>query len=165
MLFNLHPKEHRDELFGRDSEVEYIKRQVRAGNWVIIGGQRGIGKTSLLKVVLNELSRDGLKTIYINVRGINTLRDLLSLLINELNKHKISLRLSLSLNFILGSAGITLSRGSRVFNSLLELLLSINEETVIGLDEVQELSRVSGQLIKILGNVFTGNPKVSFIFM
>ena len=69
MLFNLHPKEHRDELFGRDSEVEYIKRQVRAGNWVIIGGQRGIGKTSLLKVVLNELSRDGLKTIYINVRS------------------------------------------------------------------------------------------------
>ncbi|MGC8543479.1 MAG: AAA family ATPase [Vulcanisaeta sp.] len=164
MLFNLHPKERRDELFGRDSEVEYIERQVRAGNWVIIGGQRGIGKTSLLKVVLNELSRDGLKAIYINVRGINTLRDLLSLLINELNKHKISLRLSLSLNFILGSAGITLSRGSRVFNSLLELLLSINEETVIGLDEVQELSRVSGQLIKILGNVFTSNPKVSFIF-
>ncbi|WP_054857801.1 ATP-binding protein [Vulcanisaeta sp. JCM 16159] len=164
MLFDLHPKEVRDELFGRDEEVEYVKRQVRAGNWVVISGQRGIGKTSLLKVVLNELSRDGFRAIYVNARGITTLRDLLAILINEINKSRVRLRLTVSLNFIIGSAGITLSRGSRVFNGLLELLLSIDEDTVIGIDEVQELSRVSGQFLKILGNVFASNPRVSFVF-
>ncbi|BDR93391.1 AAA family ATPase [Vulcanisaeta souniana] len=164
MLFDLHPKETRGELFGRDEEVEYVKRQVRAGNWVIIGGQRGIGKTSLMKVVLNELSREGFRAIYVNARGVTTLRDLLMMLINEINRSRLKLRLNVSLNFIVGSAGITLSRGSRVFNSLLELLLSIDEDTVIGLDEVQELSRVSGQFLRILGNVFMSNPRVSFIF-
>ncbi|ADN49830.1 AAA family ATPase [Vulcanisaeta distributa] len=164
MLFDLHPKESRDELFGRDEEVEYVKRQVRAGNWVVIGGQRGIGKTSLMKVVLNELSREGFRAIYINARGVTTLRDLLTILVNEVNRTRLRLRLNVSLNFIVGSAGITLSRGSRVFNSLLELLLSIDENTVIGLDEVQELSRVTGQFLRILGNVFMSNPRVSFIF-
>ncbi len=165
MLFDLHPKESRDELFGRDEEVEYVKRQVRAGNWVVIGGQRGIGKTSLMKVVLNELSREGFSAIYVNARGgVTTLRDLLTILVNEVNRTRLRLRLNVSLNFIVGSAGITLSRGSRVFNSLLELLLSIDENTVIGLDEVQELSRVTGQFLRILGNVFMSNPRVSFIF-
>ena len=164
MLFDLHPKEARSELFGRDEEVEYVKRQVKAGNWVVIGGQRGIGKTSLMKVVLNELSGEGFRAIYVNARGITTLRDLLMMLVNEFNRSRLKLRLNISLNFIVGSAGVTLSRGSRVFNSLLELLLSIDEDTVIGLDEVQELSRVSGQFLKILGNVFMTNPKVSFIF-
>ncbi|GAB6948105.1 hypothetical protein JCM16161A_22350 [Vulcanisaeta sp. JCM 16161] len=55
MHFDLHPKEVRDE------EVEYVKRQVRAGNWVVISGQRGIGKTSLMRVVINELSREFLR--------------------------------------------------------------------------------------------------------
>ncbi|WP_243674489.1 ATP-binding protein [Vulcanisaeta distributa] len=166
VLFDLHPKEVRDELFGRDEEVEYVKRQVRAGNWVVISGQRGIGKTSLLKVVLNELSREGFRAIYVNARGgVTTLRDLLAILINEINKSRVRLRLTVSLNFIIGSAGITLSRGgSRVFNGLLELLLSIDEDTVIGIDEVQELSRVSGQFLRILGNVFASNPRASFVF-
>ena len=55
MLFDLHPKERREELFGRDEEVEYAVKQILSGNWLIVGGQREIGKTSLVKVVLNEL--------------------------------------------------------------------------------------------------------------
>ncbi|WP_291998829.1 ATP-binding protein [Caldivirga sp.] len=164
MLFDLHPKESRKELFGRDWEVDYVKRQVKAGNWVIIGGQRGVGKTSLLKVALNELSTEGFKVLYINMRGINTLRDLLAVLINRINESKLSIKLSASLNLVMGSVGLTLNRGYKVANSLLELFLSIKEPLVLGLDEVQEISRVSGQFLKILGNVFSSNPRVSFIF-
>lgn len=57
MLFDLHPKESREELFGRDYEIEYVINQILSGNWVIIGGQREIGKTSLMKVVINELRK------------------------------------------------------------------------------------------------------------
>lgn len=50
MLFDLHPKIELRELFGRGTEVEYIIQQVISRNWVIISGQRGIGKTSVMKV-------------------------------------------------------------------------------------------------------------------
>jgi AAA+ ATPase superfamily predicted ATPase len=164
VLFDLHPKESRDELFGRDSELEFVRRQVLAGNWVVIGGQRGIGKTSLLKVALREFEGDGFRAVYVNLRGVNSLRDLLSLLVNEINRSRINLGLRVSLNFVVGSLGVSVRSGRRVMNSLLELLLSISDRTVIGLDEVQELSRVGGQFLKILGNVFASNPRVSFIF-
>lgn len=164
VLFDLHPKETRSELFGRDSELDFIRRQVTAGNWVVISGQRGIGKTSLIKVALRELEGDGFKVIYINLRGVNSLKGLLSMLVNELSRSRVNLSLRMSLNFMIGSLGLTVRGGRRVASSLLELLLSIGDRTIIGLDEVQELSRVSGQFLKILGNVFSSNPRVTFMF-
>jgi len=93
VLFDLHPKETRSELFGRDSELDFIRRQVTAGNWVVISGQRGIGKTSLLKVALRELEGDGFKVVYINLRGVNSLKGLLSMLVNELSRSRVNLSL------------------------------------------------------------------------
>jgi len=58
------------------------------------------------------------------------------------------------MNFIVGSAGIELRRKAKVVNSLIELLNSIQDDFVIGLDEVQEVSRASKQFLEILGNVF-----------
>lgn len=57
MLFGLSPKMNRRELFGRDAELEIIKAQATAGNWVVVAGQRMMGKTSLVKVALSELGR------------------------------------------------------------------------------------------------------------
>ncbi|MBB5255290.1 AAA family ATPase [Sulfurisphaera ohwakuensis] len=162
MLFDLHPKESRKELFGRDNEVDYAIKQLLSGNWLIVGGQREIGKTSLVKVVLNELrKKHGFEGIYINLRGVRSLNSLLNILTSQLNSLKLSV--DVKVNFIIGSAGIKVKKGAKVVNSLIELLNSLND-FILALDEVQELSKVSKQFLDILGNVFSTNPKLRFIF-
>ncbi|WP_338604724.1 ATP-binding protein [Sulfolobus tengchongensis] len=163
MLFDLHPKESIKELFGREKEVEFVISQLISGNWVIISGQREIGKTSLIKVVINELKkRRKIPGIYVNLRGIKSLNSLLSLMLAEINKG-ISWNFHVNVNFAITNAGIEIKKGSKVVNSLLELLLS-SDEIVIGFDEVQELTSVSKQFLDILGNVYSSNPKVHLIF-
>ncbi|WP_252896654.1 AAA family ATPase [Metallosphaera hakonensis] len=162
MLFDLHPKESRTELFGRDEEVDYAVKQLLSGNWLIVGGQREIGKTSLVKVSLNELrKRQGLKTVYVNLRGIRSLNGLLNSLLSQMNSLKISI--DVKVNFIIGSAGVEVKKGAKAVSSLTELLNSLSN-FVLALDEVQELSKVSKQLLDVLGNVFSTNPKVRFVF-
>jgi len=164
LIFDLHPKERIEELIGREKEVEFTISQLLSGNWVLIAGQREIGKTSLMKVVLNEMKRrHNVRGIYLNLRGVQSLNSLLSLLISEINREKMNFRIKVSLNFIFTSAGIELKKGSKVVNSLLELLNSLNE-TVIAFDEVQELSSVSKQFLDILGNVYATNRNVHMMF-
>ena len=57
-------------MFSRDGEIDKAKSQLLLGNWVIISGQRDIGKTSLMKVVINELKREKRsKGIYLKFKG------------------------------------------------------------------------------------------------
>jgi Predicted ATPase (AAA+ superfamily) len=164
-LFDLHPKEDRKELFGRDKEIDYAISQLLSRNWLTIGGQREIGKTSLMKVVMNEMKKNyGFKGIYVNLRGVRNLSSLLKVILSEINNSKPSFKVTVKLNFIVGSAGIELKRGAKVVNSLIELFNSIEEDAVIGLDEVQEVSQASRQFLEVLGNVFASNPKVRFVF-
>ena len=164
-MFDLHPKETVGELFGRDKEIDFSISQLLSKNWLIIGGQREIGKTSLMKVVINEMKRRyGFKGVYVNLRGVRNLNSLLKALLAEINSDVPSLKVSLKVNFVLGSAGIELRRGAKVVNSLIELLNSIEEEAVIGLDEVQEISQASRQFLEVLGNVFASNPRVRLVF-
>ncbi len=164
-MFDLHPKEDRKELFGRDKEIDYAISQLLSKNWLTIGGQREIGKTSLMKVVMNEMKKNyGFKGIYVNLRGVRNLSSLLKVILSEINNSKPSFKVTVKLNFIVGSAGIELKRGAKVVNSLIELFNSIEEDAVIGLDEVQEVSQASRQFLEVLGNVFASNPKVRFVF-
>ena len=164
MIFDLHPKEKMEELIGREKEVEFAISQLLSGNWVLIAGQREIGKTSLMKVVLNEMKkRHGIKGIYLNLRGVQSLNSLLSLLVSEINKERINFKIKVSVNFIFTSAGIEIKKGSKVVNSLIELLNSI-DETVIAFDEVQEISNVSKQFLDVLGNVYATNRNVHIMF-
>jgi AAA+ ATPase superfamily predicted ATPase len=116
-----------------------------------------------MQVAINELKKKGINGIYLSLRGVKTLRSLFSLLVMEINKSKL---FSLErVNFTIGPLGIEVSKGkANVKKGLLELLLSINQDFVIGLDEVQELSAVSKPLLDVLGNVFMSNSKVRFIF-
>lgn len=166
MLFDLHPKESRSELFGRDREIDFSISQLTSRNWLIIGGQREIGKTSLMKVVINELGRMGFKGVYLNLRGVRTLNSLLDLLVSQINGNLSRLRVSFkaSVNFVVGSAGIEVKRGARVVKGLIELLNSVEDDLLIGLDEVQEVSQASKQFLDVLGNVFASNPRVRFMF-
>ncbi|MEM0374109.1 MAG: ATP-binding protein [Sulfolobaceae archaeon] len=162
MLFDLHPKEDRKELFGRDYEVDYAVKQLLSGNWLIVGGQREIGKTSLVKVVLNELKKKHrFKGIYINLRGVRSLNGLLNSLLSQINLLRLSV--DVKVNFVIGSAGIRVKKGAKTVNSLIELLNSLHD-SILALDEVQELSKASKQFLDVLGNVFSTNPKIRFIF-
>jgi len=66
MLFDERPKEDRRELFGRDREVEELKRAAERP-LVVLTGIRRIGKTSVLKVALKEMNRP---SILIDARGL-----------------------------------------------------------------------------------------------
>ncbi|WP_222703229.1 hypothetical protein [Acidianus manzaensis] len=101
MIFDLHPKENIKDLIGRESEVKYVISQLSSGNWVLISGQREIGKTSLMKVVINEMKKPGL---YLNLRGVKSLNSLLSLLLSEINRNKLNFNFHVNFNFIIGNA-------------------------------------------------------------
>ncbi len=161
MLFGLSPKMSRRELFGRDAELEVIKAQAAAGNWVVVAGQRMMGKTSLVKVALSELGREGFKSIYVNLMGIKSLRGLMQRL-EEAWRGALE-GIDASINLSLGPIHVDVRRRA-ARDSLLSFLLSIDEDTVIALDEVQELSPVAPQLLRVLGNVFASNPRIRFIF-
>lgn len=56
MLFSLKPKENRNELFGRNREVDELKHLIaRKSTIVVMTGIKRIGKTSILLTALNEL--------------------------------------------------------------------------------------------------------------
>jgi Predicted ATPase (AAA+ superfamily) len=118
-----------------------------------------------MKVIINEVKKNyGFKGIYVNLRGVRNLSSLLKVILLEINNSKPSFKVAVKLNFIIGSAGIELKRGAKVVNSLIELFNSIEEDAVIGLDEIQEVSQASRQFLEVLGNVFASNPKIRFIF-
>ncbi len=62
-----------------------------------------------MKVAINELKKKGINGIYLNLRGVKTLRSLLSLLVMEINKSKL---FSLErVNFTIGPLGIEARKG------------------------------------------------------
>lgn len=113
MIFDLHPKERLEELVGRENEAELCIRQLMSGNWVAIGGQREVGKTSLMKVVINELRKKGMAGIYLNLMGVKGLNSLLSLLLSEINRGRIWWRFHVKVNFLVTELGLELSGGAR----------------------------------------------------
>jgi predicted AAA+ superfamily ATPase len=55
MLFSIKPKERRDELYDFEKELEELIKGIERSPITIVIGMRRTGKTSLLKVALNEL--------------------------------------------------------------------------------------------------------------
>ncbi|MEM1541831.1 MAG: ATP-binding protein [Ignisphaera sp.] len=118
MLFDLRPKERRDELFDREEELEILHRLV-GSEWIVILGRRMMGKTSLLKTFLHEV--DG---IYINLSGVRSVKGL----VEELMKYARKLGVEVSV----GPLTISWSR-------LAEDVFSKFDGKVIGFDEAQDL--------------------------
>src|SRR5579859_6294461 len=89
LLFDLGPKDKREELFGRDEEISEMMRLITTGNWVVVLGPRMTGKTSLVKVVLDELrKKKEYDTIYLNLRGTKSIHELLNKLAESINANK-----------------------------------------------------------------------------
>ncbi|MEM1611167.1 MAG: ATP-binding protein [Sulfolobales archaeon] len=67
MLFDPRPKIRREDLFDREREVEELKEAVSRYSLTLLLGIRRIGKTSVLRVALNEL---GAPYIYLDLRAL-----------------------------------------------------------------------------------------------
>jgi AAA+ ATPase superfamily predicted ATPase len=171
-LFNLNPKETPRELFGREEEIEELIRLVRARRWVALLGPRMVGKTSLIKATNTKLEKTGIRAIYVNLWGTKGTHGLLSALADGINHEKtIAQKIRGVAQKIEGMSlrpgGISISLSKKPITTMRDLLATIAEQTqtcVIELDEVQELSVISGHLLKLLANIFNTYPNMVFVF-
>lgn len=171
-LFNLNPKESPRELFGREKEIDELVRLVKARRWVALLGPRMVGKTSLAKVANVRLEKSGVRAVYVNLWGAKGTHGLLSALARGLNDEKSILqKIKDAIDRVegvsVGPSGISISVPKKPMTTIWDLLATIGKqagECVIELDEVQELSVISGHLLKLLANIFNTYPNVVFVF-
>ena len=171
-LFDLNPKESPKELFGRDKELDELVRLIKARRWVAVLGPRMVGKTSLIKVANKSLETAGIKAVYVNLWGAKRTQGLLNALAHGLNSSKGLLqKIRESVGRIegvsLGLGGLSISLSKKPMRTAWDLFSVIGREAgecAIELDEVQELAVISGNLLKLLANVFNTYPNVVFVF-
>ena len=169
MLFDLNPKESPRELFGREKELDELIRLIKSRRWVALLGPRMVGKTSLVKVANTRLGHDA---VYVNLWGARSTQGLLNALVNGLNSSRsLSQRIRDGVQRIeglsLGPGGVSVAAPKKPMKTMWDLLNVIGGlkgDHVIELDEVQELAVISGQLNKMLGNIFNTCPNVVFVF-
>jgi uncharacterized protein len=168
-LFDLTPKDTRRSLYGRVSELDTLVRLIQQGRWVVILGPRMVGKTSLAKAATAQVRRP---TVYVNLWGATGTPGLLNAMLHGINASRPLLnRLRGALRRVdgvtIGAAGLSLAPHPRPLRTVADLVSLLGEEageSVVVLDEVQELAAVSGALLKMLANVFNTHPKVRFVF-
>jgi AAA+ ATPase superfamily predicted ATPase len=171
-LFSLNPKESASELFGRESEIDEFVGLVKAGRWVALLGPRMVGKTSLIKVANARLEKNGVRAVYVNLWGAKGTQGLLNALARGLNDEKGILQKIRGAaerieGISIGPGGVSISVSKRPMATMWDLLATIGKqagECVIELDEVQELSVISGHLLKLLANIFNTYRNVVFVF-
>ncbi len=169
MLFDLTPKDSPEALFGREKEIAELLRLIEAGRWVTVLGPRMVGKTSLIKAARPCLKR---QTVYVNLWGATGVQGLLNALVQSVNSsmslsQKIKEVASRIEGLTVGPSGLSVTMPRKPLTTvwnLLDVLGRLDERLVIELDEVQELSSVSGQLLKVLANIFNTHPSVVFVF-
>ncbi|MGB9895503.1 MAG: AAA family ATPase [Thermoproteota archaeon] len=112
------------------------------------------------------------KTIYVNLWGIKSLNGLLKVLIESLNNSK---SLFNSVKDLLGAieevsltpSGFSLRFSRRPTSTLFSIFSvfgRLNDKIVVELDEIEELSSASPQLLKFLANTFNTYRNIIFIF-
>lgn len=169
MLFDIVPKSSPKTLFGRDEELANLIRLINARRWVTVLGPRMVGKTSLIRAANEKL---GGPTVYVNLWGARGIHGLLDALVQSLNASKgltqkivdATARID---GLSIGPGGLSVTVAKRPLNTfwnLLDMLGRQNKSLVIELDEVQELSAVSGPLLKLLANIFNSHPGIVFVF-
>jgi AAA+ ATPase superfamily predicted ATPase len=166
VLFDERPKERREDLYDREREIDEIKRNV-GRPLILITGIRRIGKTSVLKVALNEVD---IPAVIVDARGLRrnySRADLYRLIAHGLTSSLDKLR-----DLISGIRGIRvmgleveLSWRGRDSLSLIELFDKLNErKIIIAIDEAQRLrGPQSNELKDALAHSYDYNRNITFI--
>ncbi|MEM0372016.1 MAG: ATP-binding protein [Ignisphaera sp.] len=166
MLFDPRPKTNRNELFGRDQELEILHKNIDSP-LTIISGIRRIGKTSLLSVFLNEVD---IPSVLIDLRSLHTnygLRDLYSLI-----SKAFSSRLDKLYDVLKSISGISIrgveveikwrGRGSITLSSLFDALN--RKRIIVAFDEAQKLRGPRSQeFLNALAHAYDYDRNITFI--
>ena len=59
-----------ENFFGREKELDFDVKQIKAGNSLILSAPRRVGKSSFAKKVLEILGNDGWNTVEINLEEV-----------------------------------------------------------------------------------------------
>ncbi len=140
MLFDPRPKERREEIFDREKELESILNGMNEYPISLIIGIRRVGKSSLLKVALNEYSGIG---IYMDTRrlysaGSGSISS--AMLVDEITR------------ILLGKGRVGFLRGGIKVEeiNLLGLHLKPRESTWVDvLDRLEQFGRKTGKKVVI----------------
>lgn len=166
MLFNPRPKSKRDELFGRNRELDVLHRNVDTPITIITGVRR-IGKTSLLNVFLNEVD---IPSVIIDLRSLHVnygLRDFYELLskafTSRLDRFIDILKSISSIRIIGGEIEIKWrGRGSLTLSSLFDELN--RKRVIIAFDEAQKLRGPrSMEFLSAIAHAYDYNRNITFI--
>ena len=174
MLFDLRPKERKEDLFGREKEVEELKKCVKNYPITLLLGIRRIGKSSVLRVALNDIKHG----IYIDVRkmyfesgGWITTQTLSSNFEEALNSLNLGVKKSI-IKFLSKIDGITIDGVSIRFKKDIDLstmLESLNNVGVtIAFDEAQYFRFYGGrggkEVLSLFAYIYDNMKNVSLIF-
>jgi AAA+ ATPase superfamily predicted ATPase len=160
MLFSIKPKERKDELYDFEKELEELMKGVERSPITIVIGMRRTGKTSLLKVALNELRNP---YIYLDTRfSVNpTYRDFIYIVKESLEdfvrryksfREKIVEVLSsvkgVSISIPFSSIDISWRGSSKLefpefFTALNRIGSELKKSVVVAFDEAQELRKIT----------------------
>jgi len=170
MLFIQRPCESRDELFDREEELELALKCVRNNIWIAILGLRMSGKTSLAKVVANELKKEGCEYLYVNLVGVGGVRACAERILSSIPKSLVE-RVE-SLRGFLEAFNIRIGGEVRLRNRIssvrvlerLFLELSRKKKLIVVLDEVQDIMGGIKHFLALLYRLRTSTKDLNFIF-
>jgi len=182
MLLDLEPKSKREDLYNFENELEMLKKGMETSKMVVVSGLRRTGKTSLIKVALNEVN---IPYLYLDPRfSMNpNYRDFVELLKKGLedflNKNrsliqdiqKVTARFK-GLKILLAPLSVEVTWRGKEKVTLQDLLLALNKlaeikktKVVIVVDEAQELKKVNWiRIDRTIAFAYDNLDNIRFLF-
>ena len=168
MYFIPNVKEFRNDLFNYNKEYDELKDHVFKETLILIKGPRRVGKSSLMRVVSNELTF----TIYLDVRSCSNAKEFLTKfsiklqhIIEDMDLSKKILKhikgmdvLNLiSLNFK------DISNFSDIFETIEEYLNNKKEHLIIFIDEAQILKEYGIDITRLIAHIYDYTKHIHFV--
>ncbi|MCP5108227.1 MAG: ATP-binding protein [bacterium] len=172
----------------RKNEINRLKGDLLSGNNVILYAPRRYGKTSLIMGILNDLKKEGIKTVYVDFFQVYSLENFIHLYASKVMENcgfsikKAIKSLKAYIRGIMPSIGLD-DDGKPILSfsyntsvpkeySLLDVLdlpnkIKIkNEKWVIVFDEFQEIDRLNGETIeKQFRSILQFHNEIGYVFM
>jgi len=175
MLFDPRVKSRKEDLFDRRKEIKALKNSIKRYQITLVLGIRGVGKSSLLNVILNSI-QNGIyidaKKLYFDSGGWVTNKALLKAFENSLNSLAHPTRREV-FQYLKRVKGVSISEFHLNFESkvsLSDILEALNEygKIIIAFDEAQYLRfygrRGGKELLTLIAYAYENLPNISFIF-
>jgi len=168
IYFDFRPKETKEDLFDREEELNKLISSSKTESIILLTGIRRIGKTSLLKVFLNETNYPyALVDIRSPLTSYKSLYTIFSDVLTQINKRR---RIESLLKHITGISffglNISLSWDPKNRPSLVEIMDKINEngKIILAFDEAQNLrGKLGDEFLSLLAHCYDYCKNVTFI--